>query len=117
MPGASPLIFAVEQSEGTSRLRLTADFDVDGVGAGHVTTSTEVHGELPTEVNEDRCRRLANQRLYRHYYSTNARPRRSKTTRLGGGAWKTRCTRGHAKRMPPTSGETPKSVRRDIPAF
>jgi anti-anti-sigma factor len=28
-----PLILAVEQSDGISRLRLTGDFDVDGVGA------------------------------------------------------------------------------------
>jgi anti-anti-sigma factor len=33
MLGASPLILAVEQTDGISRLRLTGDFDVDGVGA------------------------------------------------------------------------------------
>ena len=33
MLGASPLILAVEQSDGISRVRLTGDFDADGVGA------------------------------------------------------------------------------------
>jgi anti-anti-sigma factor len=33
MPGASRLILVVEQSDGISRVRLTGDFDVAGVGA------------------------------------------------------------------------------------
>jgi anti-anti-sigma factor len=33
MPGASPLLLAVEESDSTLRLRLTGDFDVAGVGA------------------------------------------------------------------------------------
>jgi hypothetical protein len=77
-----------------------------------VTISTEVQGELPTEVNEDRHRRLANQRLYRHYYVRCSCDQGCYVC-----AYTSLVTKGHAKRMPPTSGETPKSVRRDIPAF
>lgn len=77
-----------------------------------MTISTEVQGELLTEVNEDRHRRLANQRLYRHYYVRCSCDQGCYVC-----AYTSLVTKGHAKRMPPTSGETPKSVRRDIPAF
>jgi anti-anti-sigma factor len=45
MPGASPLILAVEESDRTLRLRLTGDFDVEGVGA--VENALHRFGQAP----------------------------------------------------------------------
>jgi len=62
---------------------------------------------IPSEVHEERRRRLANQRLFRRYYVNCS---------CQGGcnicAYTGLVTKGHAKHTSPTSGKTTASARR-----
>jgi hypothetical protein len=57
---------------------------------------------IPPEVTEDRRRRLANQRMYRHCYVRCSCERGCYVCAYTG-----LVTKAHATRMPATSGETP----------
>jgi hypothetical protein len=65
---------------------------------------------IPTEVNEERRRRLANQHLFRHCY-VNC----SCETGCHICAYTGLVTKGHAKHASPTTGKRTKSVRRGRP--